>query len=381
MNAPVEGGPASDGDRHVLTLDNGTCKLYEMFNAFPDNINTKWDAACGAVFDLSVNGPLRTDDFTSADAAGLPIFPGLERYEEVIAGPVTHAVRFTAPSTQNTHIWPARHDAGSANAKLPPMGARLRLKANFDISGFSTNVQRILQGLKTYGMILADNGSGWFISGAPNDNWDNDDLHTLTQVPGSAFEVVDTSVLIVDPDSGQAKSWPPPPIFSDDFNDNDITDWTPTKPQWDDTTQILSGTTTHKTDNFPNAFAAGCSTCIIEADIRIDSPGARGSVLAWYQDKQHYVEFRLMDDKNKVLLRLHDGFFSAKKAAPMVITPGVTYHIRVRFSSSGKIIGEIGGLDPFVVTPQHSPSGNVGFRVKSTNGLPATVSFDNIVVY
>lgn len=377
VNAPVEGGPGSDGDRHVLGVDHDNCVLYEMYRAFP-NVSD-WDAGCGAVYPLTVNGPLRTDTFTSADAAGLPIFPGLVRYEEVNAGAINHAIRFTAPFTQNKHIWPARHHAGSANTKYPPMGARLRLRSNYDISGFPPSVQVILQALKTYGMILADNGSGWFLTGAPNDNWDDDALHQLTTVPGTAFEVVDTSVLMIDADSGQARSWPPPPIFSDDFEDNNVSDWTPVKGTWLATGGRMTGTYTKKTDNFPDAFTAGCSNCIIEADMQINTPGGRASLLGWYIDKRNYVELRLMDDKNKVLLRKLGGT-GGKKSLSLAITPGVNYHVRLRYTN-GLIVAEVGGLPPLVVNSPSVPSGTVGFRVKSTTGTPATGSFGGIVVY
>ncbi len=208
-NAPIEGGPASTGDRHVLVLDQGNCTLYEMANAFP-NSDGSWNANCGAVFNLNSDA-LRPATWTSADAAGLPILPGLVRFDEVASGAITHALRFTAPQTQDTFVWPARHQAGSANTSLPPMGERFRLKASYDISGFDPQVQVILQALKTYGMILADNGSAWYLSGAPDERWNNDILHTLGQVPGSAFEAVDESALMSDPNSGRAG---PPIIYS-----------------------------------------------------------------------------------------------------------------------------------------------------------------------
>jgi hypothetical protein len=148
---------------------------------------------------------LRPDGWTSADAAGLPIFPGLIRYDEVVSGHIGHAIRFTAPQTQAAHVWPARHDASnSSDPQLPPMGQRFRLKAGFDITGYSPQVQVILRAFKEYGIILADNGSSWYISGAPDPRWDNDLLRELKDIPGSAFEAVDVSSLMVDPDSGQA---------------------------------------------------------------------------------------------------------------------------------------------------------------------------------
>jgi len=203
-DAPIEGGPGSDGDRHVLVLDREACVLYELFYAWPQP-DGSWQAGSGAIFDLSSHA-LRPDGWTSADAAGLPILPGLVRYEEVTAGEIRHAIRLTAPRTRKAHIWPARHDASSlGGAQYPPMGQRFRLKADFDLSGFSTEVQVILRALQKYGLILADNGSPWFISGVPDERWDNELLHELHQVPGSAFEAVDESSLMIDPNSGQAR--------------------------------------------------------------------------------------------------------------------------------------------------------------------------------
>jgi len=202
-DAPIEGGPDSDGDRHVLVVDRDNCVLYELFYAFPQP-DGSWTAGSGAIFDLSSHA-LRPDGWTSADAAGLPILPGLVRYDEVAQGEIRHALRFTAPQTRRAYVWPARHYASSlTGAQYPPMGQRFRLRADFDVSSFSPEVQVILQALKTYGMILADNGSAWYISGAPDDRWDNDALHELHQVNGADFEAVDVSSLMVDPDSGQA---------------------------------------------------------------------------------------------------------------------------------------------------------------------------------
>lgn len=202
-DAPVEGGSGSDGDRHVLVVDKDNCLLYELFRAFlqPDG---SWNAESGAKYDLRSNA-LRPAGWTSADAAGLPIFPGLVRYDEVAAGEIDHAIRFTAPQTRRSYVWPARHFASSSdNADLPPMGQRFRLKAGIDISGYSAPVQVILRAMKKYGIILADNGSSWYISGVPDERWDNDMLHELDGIRGSDFEAVDCSGLIVDPDSGQA---------------------------------------------------------------------------------------------------------------------------------------------------------------------------------
>lgn len=201
--APIEGGSNSDGDRHVLVLEQDNCILYELYYAFPQG-DGSWEAANGAVYDLNSHD-LRPDGWTSADAAGLPILPGLVRYDEVASGEVRHAIRFTAPDTQEAHLWPARHHASDlTGSNYPPMGLRLRLKADFDISNFSPEVRVILQAFKTYGLILADNGSPWFISGVPDDRWDNEMLHELDVVTGADFQVVEVFSLMVDPDSGQA---------------------------------------------------------------------------------------------------------------------------------------------------------------------------------
>jgi hypothetical protein len=203
-DAPIEGGPDSDGDRHVLVLERDSCTLYELYNAWPQP-NGSWHAGSGAIFDLNSHW-LRPANWTSADAAGLPILPGLIRYEEVASGEIRHAIRFTVPQTRRAYIWPARHYASPLTGEqYPPMGARFRLKEDFDISGFSPNTQVILQALKTYGMILSDNGAAWFISGVPDERWDNDILHELHQVSGSDFEAVDASSLMIDPNSGQAR--------------------------------------------------------------------------------------------------------------------------------------------------------------------------------
>ena len=203
LNAPIEGGSQSDGDRHTIAIDTDNCILYELDRAFPQTAS--WQGDSGAIFNLLSNA-LRPATWTSTDAAGLPIFPGLMRYDEIAAGEIRHAVRFTVPQTQKAYIWPARHYASSlTDPKYPPMGLRVRLKASFDISGFSATNQIILKALKKYGMMLADNGSAWYISGAPDSRWDNNDLHALGSITGAAFEVVDVSSLMIDPNSGQAK--------------------------------------------------------------------------------------------------------------------------------------------------------------------------------
>jgi hypothetical protein len=207
-DAPIEGGPQSNGDRHVLIVDRDAGKLYELFAAYP-NGDGSWSAGSGAIFDLDGNS-LRPATWTSADAAGLSILPGLVRYEEVIAGEIHHALRFTAPQTRNAFIWPARHQASSQTGlNYPPMGQRFRLKASVVITGFGPRVQVILRALKKFGMFLADNGSAWFISGAPDPRWDDDELHQLSLLHGSDFEAVDESSLMVDPNSGQTNATAP----------------------------------------------------------------------------------------------------------------------------------------------------------------------------
>ena len=189
-SAPIEGDPnPGNGDRHVLVLDNSNCFLYELYSAYP-NGNGNWNAASAAVWDLTADEQ-RPWTWTSADAAGLPIFPGLVRYDEVAAGAIGHALRFTLPQSRAAFTPPASHWASnSTNSLAAPMGMRLRLKSSFDVSGFPASVQVILNALKKYGMIMADNGSAMYISGAPDNRWNNDDLHTLGQVTASDFEVV-----------------------------------------------------------------------------------------------------------------------------------------------------------------------------------------------
>jgi hypothetical protein len=188
-NAPIEGDPNPSGDQHVLVLDNNQCWLYELFNAHPAG-GGAWNADSTAAWDLLSNEQ-RPYTWTSADAAGLPIFPGLVRYDEVAAGSIKHALRFTLQRSRAAMIPPASHwAANSSDPNAAPMGMRMRLKAGFDISGFSQKNQVILTALKKYGMIMADNGSSMYLSGAPDDRWDNDDLHNLGILKASDFEVV-----------------------------------------------------------------------------------------------------------------------------------------------------------------------------------------------
>ena len=193
---PIPSSPKIEGgsDRHILMIDKSACKLYELYAARKTSSGA-WKADSGAVWDLRSN-KLRPAGWTSADAAGLPILPGLVRYDEVAAGTILHALRFTAPETRNRYTYPARHFASDlTSSAYPSMGMRVRLKASVDISSFPKQARVLLTALKRYGMILADNGSPWYVTGAPNPNWDDDALHELHQISGSDFEVVDTSSL------------------------------------------------------------------------------------------------------------------------------------------------------------------------------------------
>jgi len=202
---PIPANPLIEegSDHHLLVLQTDGCVLYELYDV--QKTVSGWRAGSGAIFDLN-DYRLRPAGWTSADAAGLPILPGLVRYEEVAAGEIKHAIRFTAPRTQQAYIWPARHYASyDASPDLPPMGLRLRLRADYDTSDFPPQTRVVLEAMKKYGIVLADNGSAWFLSGVPDERWDNEDLHSLYRIHGSDFEVVDTSRLMIDPNSGQAR--------------------------------------------------------------------------------------------------------------------------------------------------------------------------------
>jgi hypothetical protein len=192
--APIEGGDGSDGDRHVLTVDRSSCKLYELYRAFyVPRPKPHWNADAGVAWDLTSTA-LRPEGWTSADAAGLPIFPGLVRYDEVAAGHLEHAIRVTFDSTRNAYVHPAVHCAGdTASAAAPPMGLRLRLKAGFGLGGFSGPARTIAAAMKRYGLIVADNGSNWYFGGSSDRRWDDANLDQLKRIPGSAFEVVESA--------------------------------------------------------------------------------------------------------------------------------------------------------------------------------------------
>lgn len=214
-NVPIEGvGPTDvQGDRHVLVVDKSACKLYELYNAWPVNGGASWTADAGAVFDLASDA-LRPAGWTSTDAAGLSVLQGLVRYDEVATGVIEHAIRFTAQRTQRAYLWPARHYASSVtDTNVAPMGARFRMKASVDIARFTGEARVIAQAMKTFGLILADNGSPWYVSGAPDSRWNNDTLRQLAALTGNDFEAVDESGLQLDANSAQAAgtTTPPPP--------------------------------------------------------------------------------------------------------------------------------------------------------------------------
>ncbi|MGA2924902.1 MAG: hypothetical protein ABSG43_02720 [Solirubrobacteraceae bacterium] len=204
-DTPIEGGSKATGDRHALMVDPATCTLYELYDAHY-HANDKSTAGSGAIWNLA-SDQLRPAGWTSADAAGLPILPGLVNYDEAVSGQIDHAIRFTAQTTDTSYVWPARHEAGSvSSADYPPMGARFRLSAAFTLpaSQCSTPCQAVVQAMKTYGLILADNGSNWYFQGTSDPRWTYTMVDQLKQIPASAFQAVDESCLIVDPNSGQA---------------------------------------------------------------------------------------------------------------------------------------------------------------------------------
>lgn len=189
----IEGGAQATGDRHAILVDRSTCRLYELYDL--RHASHGWTAGSGAFWSLRSNH-LRPAGWTSADAAGLAMFPGLARWDEVARGKIDHALRFTAPETRRAYVYPARHYASDSNdPSLPPMGLRVRLKASVNIASFPKQARVVLRALQRYGMILADNGSPWYVSGAPNKHWSNDQLHSLGRLTGADFEVVDTSSL------------------------------------------------------------------------------------------------------------------------------------------------------------------------------------------
>jgi hypothetical protein len=297
LDAAIEGGPEAAGDRHVLVIDVDKAMLYELYRAFPQTAS--WQAASGAKFDLTSN-ELRPEGWTSADAAGLPIFPGLVRYEEVyIQKLIDHALRFTVEQTQKEYIYPARHFASdSTNPDLPPMGLRFRLKANYEISGFSEPVQVILLALKKYGMIIADNGSNWYISGAPDDRWDDDILGELKTISGSNFEA------IVTVDNSGNPIYPPATYIS---------------------ARVSADLPALKVKNYPNPFN---STMI----------------LRYYLPEARRVNIKIYDISGQVVTTLFAGYQQAgdheAKWIPQGLASGIYFYKfeTDRTSTTGKIL-------------------------------------------
>ncbi|MEE9415241.1 MAG: hypothetical protein V3V01_08145 [Acidimicrobiales bacterium] len=203
-NVKIEGGRNGSGDRHAIVLQRSTCTLYEVFDAHPQG-DGNWSGGSGAVYDLRSND-LRPDTWTSADASGLPILPGLVRYSEVKRGRINHAIRITLPTTQRAHVWPARHDAGSTNSRnAPPMGAWLRLSADIEPNDFPPQARVIVKALQKHGGIVVDNGSAFFLTGTPSRHWDNDDLHSLHDLDASDFEFIRSGRMKVSSDSGKVR--------------------------------------------------------------------------------------------------------------------------------------------------------------------------------
>ena len=236
-NALIEGYPKpGNGDRHVLTLDRGGCWLYELYHASKSNKGA-WSADSSAIWDMTINEQ-RPYTWTSADAAGLPIFVGLARYDEVAAGAINHALRYTVPTTQRAFVAPASHWASTVtNPSAPPMGTRLRLKATFDISGFPADDQVILTALKKYGMILADNGSAVFISGVPDNRWNNNDLNLLKTITASNFEVVQMGTIYTD---ANVPMGPSPTVSSFTASATSVTSGTPVTLSWSESGAIYN---------------------------------------------------------------------------------------------------------------------------------------------
>ncbi|MEO8276591.1 MAG: hypothetical protein ABI639_10240 [Thermoanaerobaculia bacterium] len=238
-NPPIEGADVltNHGDRHILVVQQTSCVLFELYHSWREGENNThftcsvpgatpgWCGLSGAKYDLSSNA-LREDGWTSADAAGLPIFPGLVRYDEVQTGEIRHALRFTVDVSRTSWVWPARHESGATgDANAPPMGLRFRMKKDFTLPGASARVRTILAALKKYGMIVADNGTDWYLNGAPDARWDDDELSIINDIPGSAFEVVNVSSLLIDANSGVT-----PHLFSDGFDIGTTVHWSAVAP-------------------------------------------------------------------------------------------------------------------------------------------------------
>ena len=343
LNAPIEGGSQSTGDRHVISIDTDNCVLYELYNSFPQT--SSWKADSGAIFSLTSDA-LRPATWTSADAAGLPIFPGLVRWNEVASGEIRHALRFTVPQTQRAYVWPARHYASSlTGAQYPPMGVRFRLKASFDISGFSATNQVILRALKKYGMMIADNGSAWFISGAPDPNWNNDDLHVLTTITGSAFEAVDVSTLMVDPNSGQA-------------NQGQVT-------------VSVSPSTASVAINTTKKFSATVSNSADQTvNWSIPGHGAGDSTVGWIDPTGLYTAPNIVPAGTVTIQAASASTPSATGAASVTVTAPLPVSVTISPTSATVRINR---TRQFTATVQNSPTQSVIWKVNGIMGGNSTI--------
>ena len=332
-DAEIEGGPNSTGDRHVLVLDRDSCTLYEVYAAYPQ-AGGSWQAGSGAIYDLD-SYALRPRGWTSADAAGLPILPGLVRYDEVAAGEIRHALRFTVPQTQKRYVWPARHYASSlTGAQYPPMGKRFRLKASFDVSTFSAEVQVILRALKKYGMILADNGSAWFISGVPDPRWNDDVLVSeFRRVTGADFEAVDETAMIVDPDSGQARQPLAPPPAATPIAPAGATSSTTPAYSWDGVSTAsqyilkVTDTTGVKVQETYTATQAGCGSGTGVCSVMPGTPLALGPA-EWQVQTWNEA-----------------GYGPWSEALAFTVVPGtVSLAAAVAGSAEGSVVSSPGGI-------------------------------------
>ena len=346
-DAPVEGGPNGTGDRHVLVVDTGHCMLYELYNASP-NSNGSWTVWSSAKWDLNSNA-LRPAGWTSADAAGLPMLPGLVRYDEATAGAINHALRFTVETTQKAYWWPARHYASSnTNTNKPPMGLRVRLKASVDITHYpgtttlvSTANRAILTAMKEYGMFVADNGGDWYVSGAPNMSWDDSDLHNLNYYAGSDFEVVDESSWIVDPNSGQAGGATATPTKTETKTPTVPAGSTPTDAPTSAPTNTLTNTRTKTPTNTstatktPTATPIACSSAPVRPTLAAPRNGStvttRQVTLDWTDVNcatSYDVQIRQGSTTGTFVAR--PTSLTSSKYTTNPLTPGKTFYWRVR---------------------------------------------------
>jgi hypothetical protein len=345
LNAPIEGGSASTGDRHAIAVDVDNCILYEIYRAFPQTAS--WQGDSGAIFNLKSDA-LRPATWTSADAAGLPIFPGLVRYGEIATGEIRHAIRFTVPQTQRAYVWPARHYASSlTGTQYPPMGARFRLRANFDLSSYSAVNQIILTAMKRYGIVLADNGSAWYISGAPDSRWNDSDLHALGNVKGSDFEAIDATTLMIDPNSGQAIQNGVTVSVSPSSSAVQI-----------NTTKQFTATVTNSTDQS------------VTWDINGVANG--NSVVGWISATGLYTAPNIVPSPATVTIGAMSVSTPTAKGTASVTITNPPAPVSVSISPTSATI-RVGRTKQFVATVQNSSNTSVTWKVNGITGGNATV--------